>query len=199
MPRMKGEFLWSQFVAAKRAGASMVYVAMFDEVDEGTAIFKSTNDTPVSDTSKFLTYEGLPSDFYLRLTGQGAKLLRGELPVTDAVPTATARTFPTYKRPVMTWVPPYAVSQSQARLEESFGGLGMKDALTHLGLQFWQPTKEGGLVCVGRTNEVNDGAIIALREWGGTTGVRVLLCVYNAVGGKWDWPLARAGFAENPE
>lgn len=86
MPRMKGEFLWSQFVAAKRAGATMIYVAMFDEVDEGTAIFKCTNDTPAGDGVRFLTYEGLPSDFYLRLTGHGAKMLRGELPITEKVP-----------------------------------------------------------------------------------------------------------------
>ena len=86
MPRMKGEFLWSQFVAAKRAGSKMVYVAMFDEVDEGTAIFKCANDVPVNGASKFLTYEGLPSDFYLRLTGNGAKMLRGKIPVTERVP-----------------------------------------------------------------------------------------------------------------
>jgi hypothetical protein len=87
MPRMKGEFLWSQFVAAKRAGATMIYVAMFDEVDEGTAIFKCTNEAPVGDGVKFLTYEGLPNDFYLQLTGNGAKMLRGELPVSDKLPT----------------------------------------------------------------------------------------------------------------
>lgn len=86
MPRMKGEFLWSQFVAAKRAGATMIYVAMFDEVDEGTAIFKCTNDAPLNQTSRFLTYERLPSDFYLRLTGSGGRMLRGELPVTDTLP-----------------------------------------------------------------------------------------------------------------
>ena len=77
IPRLKGEFLWSQFVAAKRAGAGMIYVAMFDEVDEGTAIFKCTNEPPVG-PNPFLTYEGLPSDYYLRLTGEGARLLRGE-------------------------------------------------------------------------------------------------------------------------
>jgi hypothetical protein len=87
IPRRKGEFLWSQFTAAKRAGAEMIYVAMFDEVDEGTAIFKCTNDVPVSDGSKFVTYESLPSDFYLRLTGAGAKLLRGEIPISDKLPT----------------------------------------------------------------------------------------------------------------
>ncbi|NJM55002.1 MAG: xylosidase/arabinosidase [Verrucomicrobiae bacterium] len=48
IPRLKGGFLWSQFVAAKAAGADMIYVAMFDEVDEGTAIFKCTNEPPVA-------------------------------------------------------------------------------------------------------------------------------------------------------
>jgi hypothetical protein len=86
IPRLKGQFLWSQFVAAKHAGASMVYVGMFDEVDEGTAIFKCTNEVPIGGPNKFVTYEGLPSDFYLWLTGQGAKMLRGELPITDALP-----------------------------------------------------------------------------------------------------------------
>jgi hypothetical protein len=86
IPRMKGEFLWSQFVAAKRSGASMIYVAMFDEVDEGTAIFKCTNDLPVGEGVKFLTYDGLPSDHYLKLTGAGGRLLRGELPMADAMP-----------------------------------------------------------------------------------------------------------------
>ena len=64
----------------------MIYVAMFDEIDEGTAIFKCTNDVPVGAESKFLTYDGLPSDFYLRLTGNGAKLLRGEIPLSEKIP-----------------------------------------------------------------------------------------------------------------
>ena len=64
----------------------MIYVAMFDEVDEGTAIFKCTNDVPVDDKSKFVTFEGLPSDFYLWLTGAGGKMLRGEIPLSAALP-----------------------------------------------------------------------------------------------------------------
>ena len=86
IPRRKGEFLWTQFVAAKRAGAEMIYVAMFDEVDEGTAIFKCTNDVPPHGESAFAGYEGLPSDYYLRLTGNGARMLRGEIPITDEMP-----------------------------------------------------------------------------------------------------------------
>lgn len=85
IPRLKGRFLWTQYIQAKRVGATMIYQAMFDEIDEGTAIFKCTNNPPVGD-SRFVTYEGLPSDFYLRLTGRGGQLLRGEIEPTDDVP-----------------------------------------------------------------------------------------------------------------
>jgi hypothetical protein len=88
IPRLRGEFLWHQFHEAKAAGANMIYVAMFDEVDEGTAIFKCTNDVPPESEAPFVTYEGLPSDYYLRLTGQGAKMLRGELPADAPLPEA---------------------------------------------------------------------------------------------------------------
>ncbi len=63
----------------------MVYQAMFDEMNEGTAIFKCTNSPPVG-ASSFVTLEGLPSDFYLWLTGMGGKLLRGEIEGTEKVP-----------------------------------------------------------------------------------------------------------------
>ena len=56
----------------------MVYQAMFDEMDEGTAIFKCTGDPPLGD-SQFVTFEGLPSDHYLWLTGMGRKFLSGEI------------------------------------------------------------------------------------------------------------------------
>jgi hypothetical protein len=79
IPRRKGAFLWSQMLAAKRAGASTLYVAMFDEVDEGTAIFKCLSRVPEGTVSKFVGFEDLPPDFYLRLTGMGGKLLRNEI------------------------------------------------------------------------------------------------------------------------
>ncbi len=93
IPRLGGRFFWSQVAAAKRAGAEMLYVAMFDEIDEGTAIFKVTNNPPVGEGVQFVTYEGLPSDHYLRLTGLAGKVIRGELPVTDELP------FPLLPRP----------------------------------------------------------------------------------------------------
>jgi hypothetical protein len=90
IPRLKGEFLWSQMIAAKQSGCEMLYVAMFDEVDEGTAIFKCTNDVPVGDGVRFLTYEGLSSDFYLKLVGYAGKLLRGEVKAMGEMPTFSA-------------------------------------------------------------------------------------------------------------
>jgi len=89
IPRLKGQFLWSQVAANKKAGTDMLYIAMFDEVDEATAIFKCTNDPPTGNGTQFLTYEGLPTDFYLRLAGAAGKLLRDEIPMTETVPTIT--------------------------------------------------------------------------------------------------------------
>ncbi len=86
IPRLGGRFLWEQFQAAKAAGATMIYVAMFDEVDEGTAIFKCTDAVPAAKDTPFVTFEGLPADWYLRLTGLGAKILRGEIPADAGLP-----------------------------------------------------------------------------------------------------------------
>lgn len=76
IPRLGGEFFWRQFVTAKDLGLEMAYIAMFDEVDEATAIFKVSNSPPTQ--ANFVTYDGLPSDWYLRLTGEGSKMIRGE-------------------------------------------------------------------------------------------------------------------------
>lgn len=81
IPRKKGEFYWAQISNAIEAGATMLYVAMFDEIDESTAIFKCTNTPPVNGT--FIDYEGMPEDHYLRLTGLAGKILRNEQEVID--------------------------------------------------------------------------------------------------------------------
>lgn len=77
IPRNKGSFLWKQVANAVESGAEMLYVAMFDEIDEGTAIYKVTNNPPVG-ASAFVTYEGLPSDFYLKLVGEAGKWIHGK-------------------------------------------------------------------------------------------------------------------------
>jgi hypothetical protein len=76
VPRLGGEFYWRQFSAAAELEIDMAYIAMFDEVNEGTAIFKVSNTPPKP--GRFVTYDDLPPDWYLRLTGEGAKVIRGE-------------------------------------------------------------------------------------------------------------------------
>jgi hypothetical protein len=85
VPRLKGEFLWKQYTEAKKAGATMIFQATFDEVNNGTAIFKCTNRPPAGE-SKFLTYDGLPSDCYLWLTGQAGQMIRGQIDLTEQLP-----------------------------------------------------------------------------------------------------------------
>ncbi len=62
----------------------MFYVAMFDEMDEGTAIFKCASQPPAG--ARFVSYHGVPSDQYLWLAGQAGKLLRGEIPPSSDLP-----------------------------------------------------------------------------------------------------------------
>jgi hypothetical protein len=81
IPRRGGSFLWSQVVQARRAGAKGLYIAMFDELDEATAIFKVRQDPPVGD-SLFVSEPDVPGDHYLWLAGQAARAFRGP---TDAV------------------------------------------------------------------------------------------------------------------
>jgi hypothetical protein len=84
IPRRKGEFDWRQFAIFKELGIRTVFVGMFDEVDEGTAIYKVTNITPVG--KYFVTYEGMPSDWYLKLTGAATLMMRGKLSLSKKIP-----------------------------------------------------------------------------------------------------------------
>jgi hypothetical protein len=84
IPRHGGQFLWEQFHELAKLKQTTLYVAMFDEVDEGSAIFKVTSSPPAQ--ARFDGYEGLPSDGYLRLVGEGARMLRGQHSITARLP-----------------------------------------------------------------------------------------------------------------
>ncbi len=84
VPRNGGRFFWEQFHKLSTLGVDTVYIAMFDEVDEGTAIFKVTDSPPTQ--AHFVGLEGLPSDWYLRLAGEGAKMLRKQRPASAEIP-----------------------------------------------------------------------------------------------------------------
>ena len=79
IPRDCGRFYWRQVYDALGTGATMLYGAMFDEVNEGTAMFKmlpDASEVPVSGIPpgySFVTLDAdgcpLPSDWYLSLAG----------------------------------------------------------------------------------------------------------------------------------
>ena len=73
IPRRGGRFFWRQVEQALGAGSTMLYGAMFDEVDEGTALFKlATTAEAVPADASIVTLdadgEALPSDWYLQLS-----------------------------------------------------------------------------------------------------------------------------------
>ena len=86
IPRNGGTFFWGQAQERIRLGATMLYVAMFDEMDEATAIFKHATEVPEG-TLGFVNETGLPSDHYLWLTGEIGRALRQERSPTEALPT----------------------------------------------------------------------------------------------------------------
>lgn len=86
IPRQGGRFYWQLVSTAINSGAKMLYVAMFDEVNEGTAIFKCSDTPPVGKLTSFITMDHKPSDHYLWLTGEAAKMIRGEKPLVFTMP-----------------------------------------------------------------------------------------------------------------
>lgn len=92
-PRHGGAFYWRQAYNAVNAGCTMLYGAMFDEVDEGTAMFKlapTTAELPAQGAFVPLNIDGqnLPSDWYLRLANEAGRMLRGEIPLQTSIPIA---------------------------------------------------------------------------------------------------------------
>ena len=91
IPRDGGDFYWRQSYNVINAGVNMVYIAMYDEVDEGTAMYKlapTKADKPVR--GKFISADqdgkNLPSDWYLQLAGATSQILRSGTGNTDKIP-----------------------------------------------------------------------------------------------------------------
>lgn len=80
--RAHGDFMWRQFYNMKRIGVQGIYVSMFDEYNEGNQIAKTAekaDQVPVGSGIRALDEDGTAcsSDYYLRLTGDGGRLLKG--------------------------------------------------------------------------------------------------------------------------
>ncbi|MFC6599731.1 discoidin domain-containing protein [Kitasatospora paranensis] len=90
--RAHGDFMWRQFYNMGRAGVPSVYISMFDEYNEGNQIAKTAESQAwVPAGSGFLALDedgtACSSDYYLRLTGDGGRMLKGQLALTAVRPT----------------------------------------------------------------------------------------------------------------
>lgn len=93
IPRQGGRFLWKQAYNARTAGATILKIAMFDEVNEGTAILKAAPlraDAPEQGYWLTLDADGekLPNDWYLRLAGEITRIFHGIVPVSPNIPSS---------------------------------------------------------------------------------------------------------------
>lgn len=91
IPREGGQFLWRQASNARDAGAQTVKIAMFDEVNEGTALFDvAAMRGAAPDQGSWLTLDAdgyaLPADWYLRLGYEIAKVYSSRAPNSATVP-----------------------------------------------------------------------------------------------------------------
>lgn len=91
--RAHGDFMWRQFYNMVRVGAQGIYISMFDEYNEGNQIAKTAeNASFVPAGSNFLALDedgvACSADYYLRLTGDGGKMLKGLIALTATRPTA---------------------------------------------------------------------------------------------------------------
>jgi hypothetical protein len=92
--RVHGDFMWRQFFNMVRSGCQGIYISMFDEFNEGNQIAKtavSVDGVPQDSGILALDEDGTPcsSDYYLRLTNDGGKMLRKESELTAVRKTAT--------------------------------------------------------------------------------------------------------------
>ncbi|MGH3374151.1 MAG: discoidin domain-containing protein [Actinoallomurus sp.] len=90
--RAHGDFMWRQFYNMVRTGAQGIYISMFDEFNEGNQIAKTAeNAGMVPSGSGLLALDedgtACSSDYYLRLTADGGRMLKGLLPLTPTRPT----------------------------------------------------------------------------------------------------------------
>ena len=90
--RAHGDFMWEQFYNMVRVGAQGIYISMFDEFGEGNQIVNTApTQAYVPSNSGLLTLDedgtACSADYYVRLTADGGRMLKGEIALTNVRPT----------------------------------------------------------------------------------------------------------------
>ena len=92
-----GSFYWNKIYNAVSCGADQLFLGMFDEYDEGTAIMPMSDNPPdiyntggTNTWGHYLDNEGLDPFWYLRLSGAGREMINGQRNVSSSLPAASA-------------------------------------------------------------------------------------------------------------
>ena len=90
--RRHGDYYWRSLYNMIRLGSQGLYVSMFDEFNEGNQIAKTAETAafvPAGTGIRPLDEDGTAcsADYYLRITGDGGKMLKGQIPLTAVRPT----------------------------------------------------------------------------------------------------------------
>nr|BFE71831.1 hypothetical protein GCM10020092_051320 [Actinoplanes digitatis] len=91
--RLHGDYYWRSLYNMIRLGSQGLYVSMFDEFNEGNQIAKTAPtaaSVPTGSGIRALDEDGTAcsSDYYLRITADGGRMLKGQLALTATRPTA---------------------------------------------------------------------------------------------------------------
>ncbi|MBB2946519.1 hypothetical protein FB565_006287 [Actinoplanes lutulentus] len=90
--RRHGDFYWRSIYNMVRLGAQGLYVSMFDEFNEGNQIAKTAEtaaSVPAGTGIRALDEDGTfcSADYYLRITTDAGKMLKGQIALTSVRPT----------------------------------------------------------------------------------------------------------------
>jgi len=152
--RAHGDFMWRQFYNMVHAGVQGIYISMYDEYGEGNQIAKTAeNSTQQPSNSGLLALNedgtACSSDYYLRLTGDGGRMLKGQIALTATRPTppiagSTPPTGPTTPPPTnpttppagTTWVPGHAYHVGDV---VTYNGVSYRCLQAHTSIVTWEP------------------------------------------------------------
>lgn len=110
--REGGANLWDKLEILQPIAPAAIFVGMFDEYDEGTAVMPMADDHPPAHTDRrFLNNEGHDPFTWLKITGTMGQMLQGNLDATQGMP-------------------------SPKELDEALAN-GVRNGSFEKGLQFW--------------------------------------------------------------
>ena len=151
--KMHGDFMWQMWAGIRNAGVQSAYVAMFDEAQEATSIFKCAEtvaDIPAGKYFLTLDADGVPvsSDFYLRLVNNGQKMMKGLIPY-QATHTTKFTISPDRCDATTGWVSANTLSVNTTDFKEGAGSLQSVGSGTDEFKKVLTPYNTGATVAAG--------------------------------------------------